>query len=55
MAGGEMLGGHPILGAIAGAVIGDKMEKRHKRHKHEREELAWEEQGVDQGYGCGYY
>lgn len=56
MAGGELLGGHPILGALAGAYLGNKMEKKHKRRKHEREELFYEsETEQERRYGGGYY
>jgi len=32
--GGNKLGGHGIMGAIAGAVLGSKLEDKHKKPKH---------------------
>ncbi|KAK7180934.1 hypothetical protein PSPO01_13058 [Paraphaeosphaeria sporulosa] len=43
MVGGELLGDHPISGALAGAYLGSKMEKRHERKKHERDELFFDQ------------
>jgi hypothetical protein len=32
--GGNKMGGHGIIGAIAGAVLGSKLEDKHKNKKH---------------------
>jgi len=32
--GGNKLGGHGIMGALAGAVLGSKLEDKHKKPKH---------------------
>jgi hypothetical protein len=32
--GGNKMGGHGIIGTIAGAVLGSKLEDKHKAHKH---------------------
>jgi outer membrane lipoprotein SlyB len=31
--GGNKMGGHGIIGALAGAVLGSKLEDKHKKHK----------------------
>lgn len=59
MAGGELLGGHPVIGGLAGAYLGHKMEQRYNRHIRRdlrREGKFFEKQRrYGQGYGNGMY
>ena len=32
--GGNKMGGHGIIGAIAGSILGSKLEDKHKKPKH---------------------
>jgi outer membrane lipoprotein SlyB len=45
--GGNKMGGHGIIGAIAGAVAGSKLEDNFKAHKHHKHS--------DQGGNYGGY
>jgi outer membrane lipoprotein SlyB len=35
--GGNKMGGHGIMGALAGAVLGSKLEDKHKGKKHPKQ------------------
>lgn len=38
MVGGELLGGHPIVGPLVGAYLGNRMDEKHRKKKRERDE-----------------
>jgi outer membrane lipoprotein SlyB len=39
--GGKKLGGHSIIGALTGAVLGSKLEDKHKKPKHHNNQGGW--------------